>query len=472
MMPVRKSQRNIVWLQFALVCMVLLCMQKPEHAFAFDGTYTIQADLYPEQRRMTYTESVEVANTENISTDVLYFHIYGNKFKGLRQVKDGDIAVISVQDQDGNMLRYQRSQNGVLYRVELAQKLESGQSVTLIFSCEVTIPDLERIYGISRKGDIQLPMFSLQLAMYDQNGWDTAPLQKEGDGRYGVAADYMLTISIPCEYILTCNGDEISRKTESGVSTYTFKAEKRRDIMIFACRDYVCLERKAGDTEILGFFNRTVENVTPQAMEYVMDWTAFALDYYNGIFCEYPYDTLVVTNSALGTNFAFSEEYSGLFTILFTYECSDMRSIIFHETAHQWFYGLIGNNENLEAWLDEGFADFAAGLCLDACGDTEQEQGYWEVITVVDNAVAGEKINIPCDEAQVYQWVIYKRGCAFLKKLMDTIGQDDFLHIVSDYCRKYQYDIATTDIFLDLLQEEADVDISDIVAEYIDTRYH
>lgn len=452
-------------LKLVLVCIGLLCVHSPKDAFAFTGTYTIHADLVPELRHMTYTETVEISNAENVSTNILYFHIYGNKFKGLRQVKDGDIKVLSVRDQNGNALKCQRSQKGVLYCVRLAKSLRPGQSVKLIFLCEVIIPDLERMYGISKDGDVQLPMFSLQLAIYDQNGWDIAPLQKNGDGRFGAAADYTFEISIPQEYILTCNGNKISRKTNNGISTYVFEAEKRRDIIIFACKDYVCLEREVGNTVIWGYFNKTVENVTQQAMEYVMDWAAFSLDYYNGIFCEYPYDTLVVTNSALGTNLALSEEYSGLFTILFTPDYSNMKSTIFHEVAHQWFYGLIGNNENLEAWLDEGFAEFAAGLCLDACGDTET--GYWELITIMSNAVAEEKVNIPCDEASNYQWVIYERSAAFLKDLMDTIGQEDFLGIISDYCQKYRYGVTTTKDFIKVLQEKTDANISGIVAEYI-----
>ena len=99
-------------------------------------------------------------------------------------MEDGDIVVLSVQDQNGNALRWQRKQEGVLYCVELAQKLEPGQSVELTFACEVLIPDLESMYGVSRDGDVQLPMFSIQLAMYDQNGWDTAPLPENGDERY------------------------------------------------------------------------------------------------------------------------------------------------------------------------------------------------------------------------------------------------------------------------------------------------
>lgn len=463
-MKTRPIQVLIIFL-LLLTCFTAMCGCSQKEELSFETTYAIDADLDPEMRHMAYTETIEIINTGSGSTKTLYFHIYGNKFKGLRQVENGDIVVLSVQDQDGNALQWQREQEGVLYCVELAQKLEPEQTIELTFACEILIPDLESMYGVSRDGDVQLPMFSLQLAMYDQNGWDTAPLPENGDGRYGAAADYNLTIRVPETYILACNGDELSRQTSDGITTYSYRAEKRRDIMVFACKDYVLLERTVGSTAILGYFNETADNVTRQRMEYVMDCAAFSLEYFNSIFVQYPYDTLVVTNSALGTNFSPNMEYSGLITVLFGSEQISMKINTFHEVAHQWFYGLVGNDENQEPWLDEGFSDFATGLCLDAEGNIDFP--YWELKDIASNGAADEKVNVPCDEASVYQWVIYDRGAMFLKTLMDAVGKEKFLTILSNYCQRYQYSIATTENFLEILHEGTDVDISNIVAEFL-----
>lgn len=142
-----------------------------------------------------------------------------------------------------------------------------------------------------------------------------------------------------------------------------------------------------------------------------------------------------------------------------------MKINTFHEVAHQWFYGLVGNDENQEPWLDEGFSDFATGLCLDAEGNIDFP--YWELKDIASNGAADEKVNVPCDEASVYQWVIYDRGAMFLKTLMDAVGKEKFLTILSNYCQRYQYSIATTESFLEILHEGTDVDISNIVAEFI-----
>lgn len=453
----------------AAISVLLLCGCAEHENLTFEAAYNVDADLDPEGRTMTYTETATVTNTGSDSARVLYFHIYGNMYKNLYKVEDGDIVVTSVRDGNGNALSYRRTQKGVLYRVTLSQALEPEQTTELIFLCEVHIPDLERKYGMSPDGDLQLPSFAAQLAVYDENGWDTAPVQNEGDGRYAAVADYRLTICVPDAYTLACNGTELSRKTSEGITTYSFYGEKRRDLVIIASKDYVQQERVVGSTVILGYFNETVSHVTSDSIEKIMDYAAFALKYFSEIFMEYPYDTLVITNAALGSNFAVNMEYSGLITVYFDTEDANSSALVatYHEIAHQWFYSLIGNDENQEPWLDEGFATFATGLCLEKCGAVDVDTAYWEIYSASDANQAGEVVNVASDKASSYEFIIYHRGCMFLKHLMDTIGTQEFLSILSDYCQQYCYGIATTEDFLATLYAGTEADISAVVNEYI-----
>ena len=47
------------------------------------------------------------------------------------------------------------------------------------------------------------------------------------------------------------------------------------------------------------------------------------------------------------------------------------RDLLAHEIAHQWFYGMVGNNETYRAFMDEGFAQFIESECL------IELEGYW-----------------------------------------------------------------------------------------------
>ncbi len=454
----------------ALLALVLPALAgcSGERDLAFAERYVIDADLDPEGRSMTYAQRAEITNTGSDSTEELWFHLYANMYKGLFQTEDGDVLVTSVTDGAGQSLSYERSQEGVLYRVGLAEPLGPGETAELLFSCQVIIPDLESKYGVSPAGDVQLPGFSLQLAVYDENGWDTDPLQEEGDGRYAHTADYDVTVRAPADYILACNGDEQGVTARDGVTEHRYICRDRRDLVLIACRDYVRRERQAGDVRVLGYFDPGTAGVTEAAMDQVMDAAAFALEYFGQLFGPYPHDTLVVTNAALGTNFAQSMEYSGLITVYFDLETDPTaRShITFHEAAHQWFYGAVGNDENEEPWLDEGFAEFAGYLCLEAWGS---DWPGWEIAANAAGAeqVKDDKVDLPADEHPVYQWGVYDRGCMCLKELMDAAGREEFLAILGGYCRDHWMGVATTADFLAAVRAGTGGDVEDILAEYI-----
>ena len=40
-------------------------------------------------------------------------------------------------------------------------------------------------------------------------------------------------------------------------------------------------------------------------------------------------------------------------------------TVIIHEIAHQWWYGIVGNDQYNYGWLDEGLAEFSTALFYD-----------------------------------------------------------------------------------------------------------
>jgi hypothetical protein len=90
--------------------------------------------------------------------------------------------------------------------------------------------------------------------------------------------------------------------------------------------------------------------------------TCAALFFYGLWFGEYPYEHITVVDPAWGAGEAGGMEYPTLFTAgtrLFTRpEMHTPESVTVHEAGHQFWYGLVGNNEFESAWLDEGFNSY------------------------------------------------------------------------------------------------------------------
>ncbi|MDA1266747.1 MAG: M1 family metallopeptidase, partial [Planctomycetota bacterium] len=90
--------------------------------------------------------------------------------------------------------------------------------------------------------------------------------------------------------------------------------------------------------------------------------TMAALFFYGLWFGEYPYSELTAVDPAWGASGAGGMEYPTLFTCgtsKFTRaRMHRPESVTVHEAGHQFWYGLVGNNEYEAAWLDEGFNSY------------------------------------------------------------------------------------------------------------------
>ena len=406
--------------------------------------YRIQAELDPEAMSLQYREELQIP-WDAEETRILFFHLYGNKFRGDHRAENAEIRILSISDEKGRSIPFSLEEEDQILRVELPKALKRGQVCVLYFEGSANIPLMSSEYGHGRDGEIQMGMFYPQLAVYDQNGWDNEKSQRNGDGRHAGTADFEFSVTAPENWQILCNGDDVSRDTKNGAGQWQFRAPERRDLVFCAFPDYRLREREVDGVLLRGAFNaRAPEAVT----DAVMDAAEQALRFYSRKLGPYPYRTLTVTNTAWSANAAYSKEYAGLVTVALGEELStDQRLAAFHEIAHQWFYALVGNDENREPWLDESFATFFAFLCL----DENDRQEWWCFLQRIGESFPAEKIDRPCDEVRDYILVIYYRGAWLLKQVMDCLGEETFCERLSDYCEQMAFQNASTEDFMRLV---------------------
>ena len=90
--------------------------------------------------------------------------------------------------------------------------------------------------------------------------------------------------------------------------------------------------------------------------------TAAALRYYGEWYGPYPYGHITIVDPAYQSG-AGGMEYPTLFTAgtrwLAPRQSNTPESVTVHEAGHQFWYGMVGNNEFEHAWLDEGLNTFS-----------------------------------------------------------------------------------------------------------------
>jgi hypothetical protein len=109
-----------------------------------------------------------------------------------------------------------------------------------------------------------------------------------------------------------------------------------------------------------------------------------------------------------------------------------------HETAHQWFYGIVGSNQPSEPYTDEAAADFLARYVL----SLRRSSGC---------ATARLDLSIYRYSAACYYEVIYIQGGNFLDDIRRTIGATAFWNGLRGYVAANRFGIVTTKMLLDAL---------------------
>ena len=162
-------------------------------------------------------------------------------------------------------------------------------------------------------------------------------------------------------------------------------------------------------------------------------------------FGDYPWPDLVLAE--VGSGGGFSMEYPRM--IHLTRDKVADTYVVYHEVAHQWFYGQIGNDQQREPWLDEAFADFSArwlmGIGENQCSarPVDSEVFAWE---------AGATTGGDWTSCNGYFHAVFYRGTEFITAVRSAMGDDAFFSAMRSWVDRYRHGFVTGDRLLRHLQ--------------------
>jgi hypothetical protein len=201
----------------------------------------------------------------------------------------------------------------------------------------------------------------------------------------------------------------------------------------------------------------------------VLEATEQAVELFSQAFAPYPHDSLTVVQA----EFKDGMEYDGLYFLderLFAGYSGDpknyLTTISVHETAHQWWYGLVGNNQPYEPWLDEALATYSELLFYETY-HPELIDWWWDYRVLrfepegdVDSSI------YDFDSFRSYVDAVYLRGAMFLDDVRNLIGDEKFFSFLQDYARHYSRKQADAADFFDILARNNSSDIDSVLQNY------
>jgi hypothetical protein len=194
-----------------------------------------------------------------------------------------------------------------------------------------------------------------------------------------------------------------------------------------------------------------------------------ALMLYQELFGPYPHDQLI----AIEGDFFDGMEYDGLFFLGEEYFLQHdgnptgyLTALSAHETAHQWWYGVVGNDQAWEPWLDEALCTYSEYLYYERYAP-EHLAWWWEFRS--DRFQPTGWVNSTIyDHTSFRSYVdaVYLRGAHLLDDLRTQLGDESFFAILKMYATRQAGQIATGKDFFAILKEYASKDYQIILDQY------
>ncbi|MEX2116763.1 MAG: M1 family metallopeptidase [Bacteroidota bacterium] len=488
------------------------------------SNYMMDVRLNPETRIISGWEILEWRNTTGRSQSEFPFHLYHNAWKNNRStfakengwnlgragMAEGDYGYINVKrvvllDPRGEIdithtFKYIQPDDGnpddqTVFQIATPRSVPAGGVLRLRIDFETKQP-----LPITRTGAIRDYHFVAQwfpkIGVWWNGAWNCHQFHANTEffSNYGV---YDVKITLPSQYVIGATGGLPKEKRENSdqSTTYRFYQEDVHDFawvtspgLVRNVRTFVHDARDDGERLDRHHSLREVEVILltqphhDNLIERYFDATFKSLRYYGEWYGEYPYEAVTVVDPANDSQSG-GMEYPTLFTgggnMFAPKETASPEGVTVHEFGHQFWYGLVGNNEFEEAWLDEGFNSYSQDRVMQVGWPPFKNSRYF-----FGGSGAGTNVGIPCvyhefDQSrhtsgnlelrnqgkndvmtrkgweyyQSYGLNSYTKPAMSLWQLENFVGEEMMYRIMRTYHHRYRFKHPTSQDFINTVNE-------------------
>ena len=474
--------------------------------------YKMDVDFDVKKHQFTGTQTITYHNNSPEVLDRIFYHLYFNAFqpgsmmdmrsqhimdpdprvgKRISKLKDhekGYHRVLSLK-QDGKTVDFETA--GTILEVNLANPIQPNSTTVLEMSFESQVPIQIRRSGRDNAEGISYSMAQWypKLCEYDYQGWHANPYI--GREFYGVWGDFDVTIAIDKNYMIAATGylqnpEEIGYGFEEEGTKVKRKGKKLKwhfvapnvhDFLWAADPDYTHDKLKRDDGLVLHFFyqkNERTEETWAQLPK-VMD---NAFDYINEHFGQYPYQQYSFIQGGDG-----GMEYPMATLITGERSFPSLVGVSVHELMHSWYQMILGTNESLYAWMDEGFTSYASAQISNYLkskgllpGRVSERPHAGSAIGFANFAKSGieEPLSTHSDHFMsntAYGTGSYTKGRLFLSQLGYIIGEKALAQTLLDYFETWKFKHPNANDFVRIAEKASGLEL-DWYREYMVNTTH
>jgi hypothetical protein len=380
---------------------------------------------------------------------------------------------------------------GTTMRIDLPQPLAPGASVDLRFAWRFTVPEM----GAGRMGH-DGPLYELgqwypRMAVYDDvRGWNHEPYIGAGEF-YLEYGSFDVELTVPPSYLVAATGELLNpeqvltatqrmrlaaaRRSDTAVAivtaaeagnpratrpgggpfTWRFHADSVRDFAWAAAPGW-----RWEASSVDGILVETLYRPSADKWVEAHRMARGAIEYFSRQWYRYPYSHATTVEGPVG-----GMEYPMLTFVPNNGTREAQQWALAHEFGHEWFPMVVGSNERLYPWMDEGFNTFidlhntALYFAGTAYGDSIESN---PLHLAALHSLPGQEQPLTSNPTEVrdLMWVGYQKPALMLQTLrFEVMGQERFDAAFREYIRAWAFKHPTPADFFRLMRDASGMEL-------------
>lgn len=386
---------------------ILSMMIVQQYGFSATGqqqvNYTIDVRLDEKNAFLKGDIFFDYTNNSPDTLQEMYIHLWPNAYKNkhtplakqmmklgrtemfyAKESELGYIDELSFKQEGVNILTEYEEETPDIVKIKLAQAILPGATTQISTPFVVKLPKMISRSGYDGNGIFAITQWYPKPAVYDEEGWHPMSYLELGEF-YSEFGNYHVSIHVPRKGIVAATGscnnatEDAWQQSRSEISTKIVEGhilpDTLRKIPYPDTSLYKTLEYYAENVhDFAWFFSRNLLNaytfdtlpngnivkvqsysLSPEALLPSLKSASRSLHFYSDKIGDYPYKQLSVIEMPL--SFAGGMEYPMIGT--FSSSSGTLMDLeIAHEVGHNWWYGILANDERNSPFLDEGINSF------------------------------------------------------------------------------------------------------------------
>lgn len=155
-----------------------------------------------------------------------------------------------------------------------------------------------------------------------------------------------------------------------------------------------------------------------------------------------------------------------------------------HETAHQWWYGIVGSDPINDAWLDEGLATYSSMLYYEQTKPEATARAYFKYYVsnsfrfartdiLQENPNTNMQLSRPLQNFEsntVYEMLCYQKSALMLQSLREQLGDSVFMEGMRSLCRDNRFSNLTKEKLTAAFSAQSKLPIDSIIDAWLNDR--